>query len=66
MQNQIFFILKVFFVSALLSFFIKNGLDKFFVPDDQFVVGLAIVMLPALSLFIILLIRQTRGVGSRE
>ena len=62
MQNQIYFVLKVFFLSGLLSVFIKNGLDKWFIPDDQFSVALAIVMLPALSLFVILLIRQKRGI----
>ena len=58
MKSQLFFIFKIFIVSAIVSFFIKYWLDNWLIIDHQIYLALTIVLFPVLSLLIILLIRQ--------
>ena len=58
LQNQIYFVFKVFAFSAFISFFIKYGLDNFLLPSDQAYLAIAIILSPVLSLLVVLLIRQ--------
>ena len=57
-KSQLLFISKIFFVSAISSFFIKYGLDNWLIIDHQIYLALTIILAPVLSLLCILLIKQ--------
>jgi hypothetical protein len=57
-NSQFLFILKIIFISAITSFFIKYGLDNFLIIDHQIYLALTIILSPTLILFFILLIKQ--------
>ena len=59
-KNQLYFLFKVIIISALLSFFIKDGLDDWFITDNQPYIALIFILSPVLTLLMIFLIRQRK------
>ncbi len=57
-KDQLFFISKVTLFSAIMSFFIKYGLDNWLISDHQIYLALSIILSPVLSLLFILLLRH--------
>ena len=58
LKSQLGFVLKVIFISALLSFFIKYGLDGWLFSDYQIYLALTIILFPVLSLSVIFSLRR--------
>ena len=59
-KSQFYFILKVFFISTIFSFFIKYGLNNWLINEYQNLIALFIILSPVLILLIILLLKQNR------
>ena len=59
-KSQSLFLLKVFLISAIASFFIKYGLDYWLITENQMYLAVVIILSPVLSLLIILWLRQAR------
>jgi hypothetical protein len=57
MINQFFFLFKVLFFSAIISFIIKYGLDNSLIQEATYLAPI-IIFSPVILIFIILVTRQ--------
>lgn len=55
--NQLFFLVKVLFFSAIISIFIKYGLDNSLIQEATYLAPV-IIFAPVVLIFIILITRQ--------
>lgn len=62
-NNNLFFIAKVFLISAVISFFIKYVLNNFNLLS-QTDLALPIVLTPAIIFFLVLMTRKVREIKS--
>jgi hypothetical protein len=63
MMNQVIFLSKVLFVSAMISILIKYGLDNFLIQSETYLAPI-IIFSPVIILFLILFIRQRKTINS--
>jgi hypothetical protein len=63
MMNQVIFLSKVLFLSAMISILIKHGLDNFLIQSETYLAPI-IIFAPVIILFLILFIRQRKTINS--
>ncbi|WP_330203144.1 hypothetical protein [Cyanobacterium sp. Dongsha4] len=66
LTNQFFFLSKVIFLSTIISFIIKYGLDNWILEINETFLAIFIISFPVITLAVILFVKHQRELSKWE